>query len=71
LARDLRTLRKSWKLSQRRLAELSGTTQRTIALIEAGAANPTLEILERVFAPMGKEPRILMQNIPNFRRKKS
>lgn len=45
LAQNLITLRKKRGLTQARLAELSGATRASIALIESGTSNPTMEVL--------------------------
>lgn len=45
LAENVTTLRKKRGLTQSRLAELSGATRASIALVESGSANPTMEIL--------------------------
>src|SRR5579883_1378175 len=48
-AQWVKTLRVSYHISQRRLAELSGITQSQIALIEKGLCEPQLDTLRRVF----------------------
>jgi transcriptional regulator with XRE-family HTH domain len=48
LAKNLIFLRQKKGISQALLAELSGTTRASIALLESGSANPTLEILLKV-----------------------
>lgn len=45
LALNVMTLRKKRSLTQSRLAELSGATRASIALIESGTSNPTMEVL--------------------------
>lgn len=45
LAKNLRGLRQKRQLTQARLAELAGMTRASIALIESGSSNPSLEIL--------------------------
>lgn len=52
LAREIKFWRRSWRISQRLLAERAGTTQRVISLIEAEKYNPSLELLERLAAAM-------------------
>jgi transcriptional regulator with XRE-family HTH domain len=69
VGRNLRRLRMGWRLSQRQLAELAGTTQSTIAHIESGKANPTIELLDKITKPMGMEPRINLVRRPQARRK--
>lgn len=53
LATNLRRLRTQRRLSQQSLAELSGVPRPTVALLESGAANPTLSVLMRVAAALG------------------
>lgn len=48
LAQNVTALRKKIGLTQGRLAELSGATRASIALIESGSSNPTLEILLKI-----------------------
>lgn len=45
LSRNVISLRKKRSLTQSRLAELSGATRASIALIESGSSNPTMEVL--------------------------
>lgn len=45
LAQNVTSLRKKRSLTQLRLAELSGATRASIALIESGTSNPTMEVL--------------------------
>jgi transcriptional regulator with XRE-family HTH domain len=45
LAINLQSLRKRKGYSQQQLAKLTETTRATIALLESGTANPTLEVL--------------------------
>jgi len=49
----LAEIRKSRGLSQYALAELSGVSRVTIARIESGAYNPTLQTLEQLAAALG------------------
>lgn len=60
IGNNLRDRRKSLGLSQRRLAELAGTTQTTIALIENGKGNPTYRTLEGIASVMHSEVRIFL-----------
>lgn len=48
IARNLANLRRTRGLSQAKAAELAGVTRASIALLESGSANPTLEILLKV-----------------------
>lgn len=45
LSQNVSSLRKKRSLTQARLAELSGATRASIALIESGTSNPTIEVL--------------------------
>lgn len=45
--------RKALGISQKDLAEISGVSLRTINAFENGSANPTLDIVEALLAPMG------------------
>ena len=49
----LAEIRKSRGLSQYALAELSGISRVTIARIETGKVNPTLQTLEQLAAALG------------------
>lgn len=53
IGRQVRTLREAHGLSQRQLAERMGTTQSTIARLEAGGTLPSLSTLERVADALG------------------
>ncbi len=48
LSLNVATLRKKRSLTQSKLAELSGATRASIALIESGSANPTMEVLVKI-----------------------
>lgn len=48
LAQNVVNLRKKMNLTQGKLAELSGATRASIALIESGSANPTLDVLLKI-----------------------
>lgn len=48
IAKNLLALRNRAGLSQEQLARLSGTTRATIALLESGSSNPTLDVLLKV-----------------------
>jgi putative transcriptional regulator len=52
LGREIRRQRQSRGLSQDGLAELARTTQASIAHLESGRYNPTLELIERVAGAM-------------------
>jgi DNA-binding XRE family transcriptional regulator len=55
---NLIAVRKKAKLSQKQLEELSGVRQPTIAKIERGTMNPSLNIILRLLAAMGKTLKI-------------
>ncbi len=48
LSQNIISLRKKRSLTQSRLAELSGATRASIALIESGTSNPTMEVLVKL-----------------------
>lgn len=48
IAKNLAALRERKGLSQASLAKISGTTRASIALLESGSGNPTLEILLKI-----------------------
>ena len=52
IAKHLREQRKLRKLSQAELAIAAGTSQATIAKLEAGHGNPTLGLVKRLFATL-------------------
>ncbi len=62
----LKTLRKKQKLSQSRLAELSGTTDRYIRFIEKGKkTNPSAIILYKVSKVLGNTVEDFMDSSPD------
>lgn len=58
---DLKNFRLSYQLSQVKLAHESGVSLPTIQNIEAGKANPTVEVLEKLLAVFGLRFQILVQ----------
>lgn len=50
--------RKKAKLSQKKLEELSGVRQPTIAKIERGTMNPSIDVMIKLLAAMGKTLKI-------------
>ena len=50
---ELKQLRNEFKLSQVELAQESGVSLPTIQKIESGQANPTLEVMEKIFSVLG------------------
>ncbi len=51
--RNLRSLREAKGLTQAQLADKAGINQATISKIEAGRANFTFEMIERISAALG------------------
>lgn len=47
-AEQLKTLRKSWDLTQAQLADSLGTTQRNISYLESGKVEPDLQTLWKI-----------------------
>jgi transcriptional regulator with XRE-family HTH domain len=58
-------MRRDLRLSQAKLASLTGTTQSAIARLEAGHLSPSVRTLERVYAALGKELRLLAMPSPD------
>ena len=50
---ELKQLRNEFKLSQVELAQESGVSLPTIQKIESGQANPTLDVMEKIFSVLG------------------
>jgi transcriptional regulator with XRE-family HTH domain len=57
-------MRRDARLSQSKLASLVGTTQSAIARLEAGRLSPSVRTLERIYAALGKELRLLAMPRP-------
>jgi transcriptional regulator with XRE-family HTH domain len=53
IANNLVNIRRRKGLSQTQLAQLSGITRASIALLESGSSNPTLEILVKLSSGLG------------------
>ncbi|MCB0421375.1 MAG: helix-turn-helix domain-containing protein [Bdellovibrionales bacterium] len=71
LAKNVVTLRKKQGLTQMQLAKISGLTRPSVALIESGSANPTLEVLVKLSQGLSlsvdellSAPRAECQHIP-------
>lgn len=83
IAKNLAALRERKGLSQASLAKVSGTTRASIALLESGSGNPTLEILlrlsqglkisidELVSSPRAESKHIKAADVPIDRRSKN
>jgi transcriptional regulator with XRE-family HTH domain len=54
----VRKRRKSLRIDQRTLSEISGIAVHTLSNIEAGKGNPTVATLDRVLHALGMELRI-------------
>lgn len=61
-AERLRGLRRDARMSQQRLAELSGVGRVTIARIESASQSPRLETIHRLAAAMGRPVQALMMD---------
>ena len=48
IAENVMTLRKKRGFSQSMLAKMAGSTRASVALIESGSSNPTLEVLLKI-----------------------
>lgn len=55
LANIISERRKTLKISQQDLAEMSGVGLATIKSIECGKANPTIGIIEKILVVLGME----------------
>ncbi len=64
LARRIRALRQTQKLSQNDLAEVTGTTQSAIARLESGRFAPRLDVLQRVARALGKRLDVRLIPVP-------
>lgn len=53
IVKQIQERRESLKISQQDLAEMSGVSLRTINAFESHKANPSLEILLKILAPLG------------------
>lgn len=58
IAHLIKRNRRAFKLSQAELAKRAGTTQATIAHLEAGTANPRLSTLSAIAGVFGASPAI-------------
>lgn len=83
IAQNLTSLREKKGFSQTTLAKISGTTRASIALLESGSANPTLDILlkisqalkisidELISSPRAECKHIKAQDVPVDKRSKN
>ena len=63
-AKELRSRRKFFGMSQSRLAELAGTTQATVSAVEAAKGNPSINLLTDLADVFKGEPVIMLRNKP-------
>jgi len=49
----IRKRRRSLKITQSLLADISGVARHTITDIESGKGNPTIEVVRRLLSPLG------------------
>jgi transcriptional regulator with XRE-family HTH domain len=71
LAEQVRQLRETKGLSQAELARRIGSTQPSVARLEAGGVAPTIETLERVAAALGLELTVTFSNLTGDARKRT
>ena len=55
IIRELIKARRERGISQYQLAESSGVKQSSIARLERGGVNPTIDTLQKILAPLGKK----------------
>ena len=55
VAKQLRDVRKSQRMTQESLAELVGTKKSNISRLESGRYNPSLDFLVKVAGGLGKQ----------------
>ena len=63
IGQQIKERRKSLKITQRQLAELSGVGINTLTKIERGEANPVLSILEKILDTLGLELKAAVKTI--------
>jgi y4mF family transcriptional regulator len=63
IGEQIKERRKSLKVTQRKLAELSGIGINTLTKIERGEGNPRLNILEQVLDTLGLELTAVVKSI--------
>lgn len=59
----LRRQRELIGLTQAALAQMAGTTQSTVAHVEQASRTPSLDLVERLFAALGVQARLLLEPI--------
>jgi transcriptional regulator with XRE-family HTH domain len=64
LGQHIRRARKTYRLTQRQLAEMSSVTQRTITLLERGQGNPTVGTLQKLAHVFGSQVSFQLQHRP-------
>lgn len=63
IGQQIKKRRKSLKVTQRQLADLSGVGINTLTKIERGEANPSLRILERILDTLGLDLTTIIKTI--------
>jgi len=63
IGQQIKERRKSLKVTQRQLADLSGVGINTLTKIEREEANPSLRILERILDTLGLELTLKIKDI--------
>lgn len=63
IGQQIKERRKSLKVTQRQLAELSGIGINTLTKIERGEANPSLSILHKILDTLGLELTTIIKRI--------
>jgi transcriptional regulator with XRE-family HTH domain len=61
IGQTIRKRRQLLGLLQPQLADISGINRRTIQLVEAGKANPTIETLVKIADPLGLTFKLLLK----------
>jgi transcriptional regulator with XRE-family HTH domain len=61
IGETIRKRRQLLGLLQPQLADISGINRRTIQLVEAGKANPTIETLVKIADPLGLTFKLLLK----------
>jgi transcriptional regulator with XRE-family HTH domain len=70
IGETIRKRRQLLGLLQPQLADISGINRRTIQLVEAGKANPTIETLVKIADPLGLSFRLVLKE-PGVQKQKS
>lgn len=65
IAQDYKEARKSRKMTQIEMSEITGVPQPNITRFESGKSNPTLEMMIKMAAAMGMELEISFKEMKN------